>query len=451
MERQMRGPLRINPLNPRVLTDDTGRGILLTGFHTWNNLVELSPAGQENVFDYGRYLDVLTELGHNCIRLWAWDSLTTWNPKDRSHTHPWARTGPGVAVDGKPKFDLARLDDSYFVRLKDRVRRAGERGIYVSVMLFESWCTNGGNTSPLDWHIFAGANNINGIDVSARLREKWMVDWMALGDPRVTRLQEAYVARVVDELNGLDNVLYEISNEAGKLSYAWQEHMIRYIHERERAMPKRHLVTLSGGMDTRTDDFFNTSAELVAPEGWAPEGQASPYRDGLSTWGDPPEQKRHAVILDTDHIWGIGGNVLWAWQMFCRGYHLFYMDRIDDLPGRIFEHPWWPEPTNLSLRRELGAIRRVADSIDMNTTIPTSGAASSDYCLTSPDGTRIAVAPAGGSIEVGVQAGRFLVDWREIAGGTAAAQVRRDLSAGQTKFASPFGDGACVLLVRATA
>jgi hypothetical protein len=49
------------------------------------------------------------------------------------------RTGPGKALDGKPKFDLEKWDDAYFERLRTRVRKAGERGIYVSVMLFQCW------------------------------------------------------------------------------------------------------------------------------------------------------------------------------------------------------------------------------------------------------------------------------------------------------------------------
>ena len=37
---------------------------------------------------------------------------------------PFARTGPGDALDGKPKFDLTQLNDEYFDRLRQRVRRS---------------------------------------------------------------------------------------------------------------------------------------------------------------------------------------------------------------------------------------------------------------------------------------------------------------------------------------
>jgi hypothetical protein len=52
---------------------------------------------------------------------------------------PWPRTGPGTALDGNPKFDLSKLEQGYFDRLRQRVIEAGDRGIYVSIMLFEGW------------------------------------------------------------------------------------------------------------------------------------------------------------------------------------------------------------------------------------------------------------------------------------------------------------------------
>ena len=52
---------------------------------------------------------------------------------------PWARTGSGEATDGKPKFDLETFDEEFFDRLRGRVTAAGDRGMYVDVMLFEGW------------------------------------------------------------------------------------------------------------------------------------------------------------------------------------------------------------------------------------------------------------------------------------------------------------------------
>lgn len=146
------GPLRIHPQNPRYFTDGAKmpdgslRAVYLTGAHTWNNLVDIGRSDPPEKFDWESYLNFLEKHHHNFIRLWAWDS-TTWDTrangalgKDFIHHAaplPWARTGPGNALDGKPKFNLAEFNPEHFERLRSRVKTAGDRGTYVSVMLSE--------------------------------------------------------------------------------------------------------------------------------------------------------------------------------------------------------------------------------------------------------------------------------------------------------------------------
>ena len=50
---------------------------------------------------------------------------------------PFKRTGPGNALDGKPKFDLHQFDPDFFELLRQQVAKAQRRRVYVSVMLFE--------------------------------------------------------------------------------------------------------------------------------------------------------------------------------------------------------------------------------------------------------------------------------------------------------------------------
>jgi hypothetical protein len=123
---------------------------------------------------------------------------------------PWPRTGPGVAADGKPKFDLDRFDPAYFDRLRDRVIAAGNEGIYVAVMFFDGF---GLHLSVLpdnvEGHPFHAANNINGIGITS------IVDYQVLPlEPRVLALQEAYIQKVIDTVHDLPNVLYEVANES---------------------------------------------------------------------------------------------------------------------------------------------------------------------------------------------------------------------------------------------
>jgi hypothetical protein len=95
------------------------------------------PQRSAGAFDFPAYLDFLERHHHNFIRLWAWDS-TTWDTrangalgKDFIHNAaplPWLRTGPGKALDGKPKFDLTKFEPEYFERLRSRVAAAGGAG-----------------------------------------------------------------------------------------------------------------------------------------------------------------------------------------------------------------------------------------------------------------------------------------------------------------------------------
>lgn len=106
------GPLRVHPQNPRYFTDNTGKAIYLTGSHTWSNLKDMGPADPPAAFDFDAYLKFLEEHGHNFIRLWTWE-LTKYAYDGRltyAQSFPWLRTGPGDARDGKPKFDLSKLD-----------------------------------------------------------------------------------------------------------------------------------------------------------------------------------------------------------------------------------------------------------------------------------------------------------------------------------------------------
>jgi hypothetical protein len=144
-----------------------------------------------------------------------------------SAPHPWERTGPGEAADGKARFDLTRYNQAYFDRLRSRVIAAQERGIYVSVMLFEGHAMR---KASYGWfsHPFHADNNVNGIDGDLDGDGRGL-EVFTLQDPEVLALQQAYVRQVVDTVNDLDNVLYEIINEAGGHTLEWQVHMLGYL------------------------------------------------------------------------------------------------------------------------------------------------------------------------------------------------------------------------------
>ena len=166
------GPLRVSSTNPRYFADPTGKIVFLTGSHTWGNLQDYRYSDQPSPpeMDFDAYLDVLKRHHHNFFRLWAWESAMNAGAKQSTISYdpvPYERSGPGVALDGKPKFDLSRFNPPYFDRLRARVEVAGKKGIYISVMLFNGFSIEGkGNVGGDPWrgHPFNPQNNINGID-----------------------------------------------------------------------------------------------------------------------------------------------------------------------------------------------------------------------------------------------------------------------------------------------
>ena len=315
------GPLRVHPSNPRYFTDDSGQAIYLTGSHTWANFQERGIAGQTPDFDYPRYLDFMVGHGHNFMRLWCWEQAQ-WmqfvpaTTQIRYTPMAYERSGPGQAIDGKPKFDLTRFNQGYFDRLRHRVTQAGQHGIYVGVMLFQGFSVEQKGTKGIDpekgnaWdgHPFNARNNINGIDGDLNDDGEGQ-ETHTLDNPAVTRLQEAYVRKVIDTLNDLDNVLWEISNESHTGSVQWQYHMIRFIHGYEASQPKQHPV----GM---TSSPIENPALFASPANWiSPRG--GDYLD------NPPDAKgRKVIVIDTDHIRPWKSDPMWVWKNFMRGNHV---------------------------------------------------------------------------------------------------------------------------------
>ncbi|NIQ98881.1 MAG: DUF4038 domain-containing protein, partial [Gemmatimonadales bacterium] len=244
----VKGPLRVCQENPRYFTDSSSKAVYLTGSHTWRNLVDLGPSDPPATFDYEGYLDFMAERHHNFMRLWTREQSRSKKREEGPVAYaaplPWARTGPGEALDGKPKFDLTRFNQEYFDRLRVRVKEAGERGIYVAIMLFQGHTVQMYEPWPWLGHPFNRANNINGIDGDPGDHEHGtLVHTLAI--PAVTRLQEAYVRKVIDTVNDLDNVLYEIGNEIGPYSTQWQYHLISYIKGYEASKSRQHPVGMT--------------------------------------------------------------------------------------------------------------------------------------------------------------------------------------------------------------
>jgi hypothetical protein len=362
------GPLVVSQANPRYFAVAAGDGaesaVHLAGSHVWSNFHDGMGPGSEcsdtsERLDFDRYLDFLEERGHNFIRLWRWEHVKSQAAGGGFHLcmtpQPWARTGPGEAKDGKPKFDLTRFDEEFFDRLRARAIAAGERGIYVGVMFFEGWAIH---LSPapdhVEGHPFHADNNVNGIGVGS------ILDYQVLPlDPVVEQLQEAYIRKVLDTVHDLPNVLYEVANESsgggsveegfaaalGQVgtpewgdSTEWQYWVIdrvrRYTDERGYD-PHPMGMTMQFPVKDQTrvnDPLFQSDAEWISPgyddEIFASGGHPMMPDSPQSRWLEdpPPSDGRKVIVTDTDHYAPGRGDALWAWRSFVRGHHPILMD-----------------------------------------------------------------------------------------------------------------------------
>jgi hypothetical protein len=385
-------PLHLNPANPRYFIDNSGKAVYLTGSHTWSNFQDSYITDLSSDFDYNAYLNYLEKNNHNFIRLWVWEvagSGVKTTRQQRFEPMPYQRTGPGKAIDGRLKFDLTRFNQAYFDRLRQRIQDAGNRNIYVSVMLFNGWNISnhwGINSQrdqyyhPWETHPFDKFNNVNNIDGDLNFNHSGE-EVHALASTRITAIQEAYIRKVIDTVNDLDNVLYEISNESHTDSTPWQYHMISYIKNYERKKPKQHPV----GMTVEYPDGDNEKL-FASPADWI-----SPANNGKTD--NPATTDGAKVILsDTDHLCGVCGDYQWVWKSFTRGENPIFMDPYDNafllnstltpdsIPQYSLNDKRWDD-----VRRNLGYTLTYANRMNLVAMTPQNNLSSTGYCLANPN------------------------------------------------------------------
>jgi Family of unknown function (DUF6298)/Putative collagen-binding domain of a collagenase len=449
------GPLYVDPDNPRYFTDGVlvngkHRVVYLSGSHFWDNLQDSGTSNQlPYAFNYAGWLDFLQTRNHNFFRLWTWEQAKwvvesstpySWTPL------PYQRTGPGTALDGQPKFDLTKFNPAYFDRMRARIIEAGNRGMYVSIMLFDGWSIadpKGSYQAANPWsaHPFNSANNINGIngdpnhDQSGEEIEQFSI-------PAVTTLQEAYVRKVIDTVNDLNNVLYEIANESNGCGNEinWQYHLIDYLKSYEATQPKQHPVGMTVPWPCGDNTaLFNSPADWISPNG---------------DLNNPPLTNGSKVIVaDTDHLCGICGDRTWAWKSFMRGENLLFMDQYDD--SYKLEGGGYNLNQDENLRYNLGYIRTYANRMNLAAMTPssTTSQCSTGYCLrnaVASGAEYLAYLPSGGTITMNLSAtsGTLSVEWfnpsngATVSGGTVTGGANRQLTA-------PFS-GDAVLYLKST-
>jgi hypothetical protein len=448
----------VSQANPRYFTVESGnpsdrKATYLTGSHIWNNFHDGMGPGSDcgdtpEQLDYEAYLKFLKERGHNFIRLWRWEQFKSQAAGGGYHLcmapQPWQRTGPGVAKDGKPRFNLEVFDQAYFDRLRERIAAAGNEGIYVDVMLFDGWAIH---LSPapdnVEGHPFFSANNINGIGITS------ILDYQVLPlEPRVQRLQEAYIQKVIDTVQDLPNVLYEVANESSGSgdvgpkfaealglndipnwgdSTAWQYWVIDTVKQYEQRMGyDKHPIGITMQFPVAdqlkvNDPLYNSSADWISP-GYDDEIFANdhfPMEPGSppSRWlaNPPANDGRKVVISDTDH-YSAQSDVLWAWKSLLRGHNPILMDY--GLIGGInppstensgpFQYEAW-EPA----RYAMGDTLRYAERVKLIDMMPRGDLSSTGYALANPGKEYLVLQPSESAdpFSVKLATGAYRVEW----------------------------------------
>ena len=128
----------------------------------------------------------------------------------------------------------------------------------------------------------------------------------SLASPAITALQAAYIHKVVDTVNDLDNVLYEVINEGGNQQWDWW--VVKTVKDYERTKPKQHPVGITGHGGERLATMATSPADWISP------GSQDGFRDPPPAWDG-----RKVSLLDTDHVWGVGGTHAWVCAASCVG------------------------------------------------------------------------------------------------------------------------------------
>ncbi|HXN48705.1 MAG TPA: hypothetical protein VN893_18790 [Bryobacteraceae bacterium] len=258
-------PIRLHPDNPHYFLFRGRATVLITSGEHYGSV--LNPD-----FDYRKYLATLAADGLNYTRIFSGSYVeapgafgiarNNLAPATGRFLAPWARSATPGYHNGGNKFELDRWDEAYFARLKDFVAEAGRRGIVVEMSLFSShYADMNWANSPLNRD-----NNVNATDAIDRRLLHTLANGNILG------YQERLVRKIVHELNGFDNVLYEIQNEpwsdrtvtvdtvnpylrppalnlypnavdvADAESMAWQARVASWIASEEDGLPERHLI-----------------------------------------------------------------------------------------------------------------------------------------------------------------------------------------------------------------
>jgi hypothetical protein len=340
-------------------------------------------------FNYVPYLDELQRNHLNLTRIWAGPyrevagsfniADNTLAPKPGSFVAPWIRSKAHGAADGLNRFDLKRWNPAYFLRLHDFIQQAARRGIVVEVNLFCPYYEQSmWQVSPLN-----ARNNVNAIGNVSR------TEALTMRNPRLLAVQDAMVRKIVTELNPFDNVYYEICNEPyfGGVTLDWQQHISAVVASTEEHLPHRHLIS---------QNVSNGSVLVEIP---LPNVSILNFH-----YSRPPDSVTMNYSLDRaigNNETGFDGQAdaiyrIQGWDFLVAGGALYnnldYSFTVGHESGDFRYSSKTPGGGSPALRKQLGILKNLFDSMDLTGMRPsdslaksTGAAPASMRVLASPD------------------------------------------------------------------
>jgi hypothetical protein len=260
-------PISLHPQNPHYFLFKGKPTILITSAEHYGAVLNAD-------FDYKKYLQTLRDEGMNYTRIFVGsyaevpESFGIQNnslaPAVGSFIAPWKRVDEPGLFKGEKKFDLNEWNPAFFERLNDFISLADKLGIVVEVTFFCS------TYQDFIWerNPFNPGNNIINIPMNLERQKS-----NTIANGILTVFQQKLVQKLVKELNGFDNIFYEIQNEpwsddpqkvmrllktldpepekgswykwaemASPASLEWQKLMAKTVVETEAQLPKKHII-----------------------------------------------------------------------------------------------------------------------------------------------------------------------------------------------------------------
>jgi hypothetical protein len=454
-------PLALHPENPHYFLFRGKPSILVTSGEHYGAVLNAD-------FDYVQYLDALQSSGLNLTRTFTGGTYVeppgafkikdnTLAPAAGRYLPPWARSDqPGYAGGGN-KFDLSRWNEDYFRRLKDFIAQAGERGIVVEVNLFCPFYEDAQwRLSPLH-----SENNINGEGKVART-DVYTLDKSS----GLLAVQEALVRKLVAELEGFDNIYYEICNEPyfGGVTLGWQHHIADLITDAEKSLPARHLISQNVANGAAKVDKPHPAVSIFNFH-YATPPDAVALNYGLGK-----------VIGDNETGFaGVGDAVyrMEGWDFLVAGGGLFnnldYSFTVGKEDGSAVPAEPTPGGGSATLRKQLRFLKEFLEGFEFVKMKPDNtvfrgdapagmtmrvlaepGQAYAIYLRPKPK-TKPAARPSEMSIRIDLPAGKFRAEWFSPETGTSLAKEAIDHPGGERRLAAPAGGEDLALRIRRSA